>query len=54
MRSMSPEVSYRELIFEAAVKAYADAGIEPQDAGTFVSITEDYVEGTAIAAEYVT
>ena len=53
LRSMTPEVSYRELIFEAAVKAYADAGIEPQDAGTFVSITEDYTEGTAIADEYV-
>ena len=53
MRSISPEVSYRELIFEAAVKAYADAGIEPQDAGTFVSVTEDYTEGTAIADEYV-
>ena len=53
LRSMTPEVSYRELIFEAAVKAYADAGIEPQDADTFVSITEDYHEGTAIADEYV-
>ena len=52
-RSMTPEVSYREMIFEAAVKAYADAGIEPQDAGTFVSVTEDYTEGTAIADEYV-
>ena len=53
LRSMTPEVSYRELIFEAAVKAYADAGIEPQDADTFVSVTEDYNEGTAIADEYV-
>ena len=52
LRSMTPEVSYRELIFEAAVKAYADAGIEPQDADTFVSVTEDYNEGTAIADEY--
>ena len=53
LRSMSPEVSYRELIFEAAVKAYADAGITPRDVDTFVSITEDYTEGTAIADEYV-
>ena len=52
-RSISPEVSYRELIFEAAVKAYADAGIEPKDVDTFVSVTEDYTEGTAIADEYV-
>ena len=53
LRAMTPEVSYRELIFEAAVKAYADVGIEPQDADTFVSVTEDYNEGTAIADEYV-
>ena len=53
LRSMTPEVSFRELIFEAAVKAYADAGIKPQDVSTFVSITEDYTEGTAIADEYV-
>ena len=52
-RSVSPEVSFRELIFEAAVKAYNDAGISPNDVSTFVSITEDYIEGTAIADEYV-
>ena len=52
-RSVSPEVSFREMIFEAAVKAYADAGIGPGDVSTFVSVTEDYVEGTAIADEYV-
>jgi len=53
LRSISPEVSYREMIFEAAVKAYVDAGIGPRDVSTFVSISEDYVEGTAIADEYV-
>ena len=53
LRSISPEVSYREMIFEAAVRAYADAGIEPRDVSTFVSISEDYTEGTAIADEYV-
>ena len=53
LRSISPEVSYREMIFESAVKAYADAGIEPGQVSTFVSITEDYIEGTAIADEYV-
>ncbi len=52
-RPVTPEVSFREMIFEAAVKAYEDAGIEPNDVSTFVSITEDYVEGTAIADEYV-
>ena len=52
-RAVSPDVSYREMIFEAAVKAYNDAGISPNDVSTFVSITEDYIEGTAIADEYV-
>ncbi len=52
-RAVSPDVSYREMIFEAAVKAYSDAGIGPNDVSTFVSVTEDYVEGTAIADEYV-
>jgi acetyl-CoA C-acetyltransferase len=53
LRPITPEVSFRELIFEAAVKAYADAGIRPHDVSTFVSVTEDYIEGTAIADEYV-
>ena len=53
LRPISPEVSFRELVFEAAVKAYSHAGVEPRDISTFVSITEDYTEGTAIAEEYV-
>ena len=53
LRPVSPEVSFREMIFEAATKAYTDAGIEPGDADTFVSLSEDYLEGTAISDEYV-
>ncbi len=52
-RASSPEASFRELIFEAAVKAYDDAGIEPGQVDTFVSVSEDYLEGTAIVDEYV-
>ena len=52
-RPLSPEASFRELIFEAAVRAYTDAGIEPGQVDTFVSVSEDYLEGTAIADEYV-
>ena len=52
-RSISPDVSFREMIYEAAVKAYSDAGIEPQEVDTFVSLSEDYLEGTAISDEYV-
>ena len=52
-RPTSPEASFREMIFEAAVKAYSDAGIEPGQVDTFVSVSEDYLEGTAIVDEYV-
>lgn len=52
-RALSPEVSFRELIFEAATRAYQDAGIEPREVDTFVSVSEDYREGTAIFDEYV-
>ncbi len=52
-RASSPEASFREMIFEAAVRAYEDAGIEPGQVDTFVSVSEDYHEGTAIVDEYV-
>lgn len=53
-RSLTPDLSYKELMFEAAVKAYADAGINPRkDVDTFVTCAEDYIEGTSIFDEYV-
>ncbi|MBS4016203.1 MAG: acetyl-CoA acetyltransferase, partial [Candidatus Latescibacteria bacterium] len=53
-RSISPDVSYKELMFEAAVKAYDDCGINPRiDVDTFVTCAEDYIEGTSIFDEYV-
>jgi acetyl-CoA C-acetyltransferase len=53
-RPITPEVSYKELMYEAAVKAYADAGVEPrQDVDSFVSVAEDFIEGTSIFDEYV-
>jgi len=52
-RAASPEVSYRELQFDAARKAYEDAGITPADVGSFVSCMEDITEGTSITDEYV-
>lgn len=52
-RSISPDLSYKELMFEAAVKAYEDAGIDPRkDVDTFVTCAEDYIEGTSIFDEY--
>lgn len=52
-RPVSADLSFRELIFEAAQKAYLDAGIHPREVETFVSISEDFMEGTAIFDEYV-
>jgi len=51
-RATTPDVSYRELTYEAATKAYLDAGIEPGDVGAFVATAEDFVEGYSISDEY--
>ena len=53
-RTTSQDVSYREMIFEAAQKCYEDAGgIHPQDIDAFVASSEDFMEGVSIADEYV-
>jgi acetyl-CoA C-acetyltransferase len=53
-RSLTPEVSYKELMYEAAVKAYEDAGLDPRrDVESFVTVAEDLIEGTSIFDEYV-
>ncbi|MBI5303352.1 MAG: acetyl-CoA acetyltransferase [Chloroflexi bacterium] len=52
-RAISPEVSYKEMTFDAATRAYADAGIDPRnDVQGFVTAAEDYHEGTSIFDEY--
>jgi acetyl-CoA C-acetyltransferase len=51
-RPVTPDVSYRELIFEAARKAYSDAGLEPDEISGFITAAEDFVEGYSIADEY--
>jgi len=52
-RPITPELSYKELTFEAATRAYADAGIDPRrDVQGFVTAAEDYHEGTSIFDEY--
>ena len=54
LRSSTPELSYKELIYEAALKAYADAGVDPRrDIQSFVCSSEDFWEGTSIFDEYV-
>ncbi|NIM95992.1 MAG: acetyl-CoA acetyltransferase [Anaerolineales bacterium] len=53
-RPVTPEVSYKELTYEAAVKAYEDAGVDPRsDVDSFVTVAEDFIEGTSIFDEYV-
>jgi acetyl-CoA C-acetyltransferase len=51
---LTPEVSYKELMYEAAVRAYKDAGVNPRhDVQSFVTVAEDFIEGTSIFDEYV-
>jgi acetyl-CoA C-acetyltransferase len=53
-RPVTPEASYKEMMYEAAARAYADAGIDPRrDVDSFVTAAEDLHEGTSIFDEYV-
>lgn len=46
-------ISYKELTFEAAQRAYADAGVDPRTGvDSFVTVAEDFLEGTSIFDEY--
>jgi acetyl-CoA C-acetyltransferase len=48
-----PELSFREMMFEAAVRAYEDAGLDPRrDVDAFISCQEDFWEGVAISNEF--
>jgi len=53
-RPLVSDLSTRELMFEAAAKAYEDASIDPRrDVGSFICCTEDLWEGWSIADEMV-
>lgn len=52
-RGTSEDMSYREMIFSAAMKAYEDAGITPEQVDTFVGLSEDFNEGVSIFDEYI-
>jgi len=50
----TPDSSYKELMYAAAVRAYNDAGVDPRrDIDSFVTVAEDFHEGTSIFDEYV-
>jgi acetyl-CoA C-acetyltransferase len=52
-QSATPELSYKELMYAAAVRAYSDAGVDPRrDIESFVTVAEDFQEGTSIFDEY--
>jgi acetyl-CoA C-acetyltransferase len=52
--SMTPDVSWKELMFEACQKAYMDAGINPrEDIDSFITCAEDFYEGFSIFDEFV-
>jgi len=51
--SVSPALSYKEIMFEAATRAYDDAGISASDIDGAVCCSEDFTEGTSIFDEYV-
>src|SRR2546428_1367711 len=53
-RPATPEYSWKELMFEAASRAYADAGVDPRtDVDSFITCAEDYYEGFGIFDEFV-
>ncbi len=47
-------LSYKEIMYEAAVHAYSDAGIDVrEDVGSFICCAEDFWEGNSISDEYM-
>ncbi|MGD8506235.1 MAG: thiolase domain-containing protein [Candidatus Bathyarchaeota archaeon] len=51
---LTPEVSYKEIMFEAATRAYEDANVNPRkDIDAFITCGEDYWDGFSIFDEFV-
>jgi len=52
-RPATPEYSWKEIMYEAASRAYADAGVNPrEDVDSFITCAEDYWEGFGIFDEF--
>src|SRR5882724_9380244 len=52
LQPTTPRCSFKELVFEAAQRAYADAGIRFDEIDSFVTCAEDLSEGISIFDEY--
>src|SRR3989454_12697755 len=52
-RPTTAEFSWKELMYDGAQRAYADAGIDPRsDVDSFITCAEDYYEGFGIFDEF--
>lgn len=52
--SMTPDMQWKEIMYEACQKAYVDAGVDPRkDIDSFITCAEDYWEGFSIFDEFV-
>jgi acetyl-CoA C-acetyltransferase len=52
-KATTHELSWKELMYHAAKKAYHDAGVDPRkDVNTFITCAEDYWEGFSIYDEF--
>ncbi|HEY7560408.1 MAG TPA: acetyl-CoA acetyltransferase [Candidatus Binatia bacterium] len=51
-RPATEHLSFKEMMFEAAQRAYADAGVEAHQIESFVTCAEDLCEGISIFDEY--
>jgi acetyl-CoA acetyltransferase len=53
-RSVTPDLGWKEFMFEACQKAYMDAGLDPRtEIDSFITCAEDYWEGFSIFDEFV-
>ena len=53
LRATTPDLSYQELVFEAAIKAYNDTAVDPRrDIESFVCSSEDFLEGSILDIEH--
>ncbi|MFX1328217.1 MAG: acetyl-CoA acetyltransferase [Promethearchaeota archaeon] len=52
--SITPDIQWKEIMYEACKKAYVDAGIDVRkDVNSFITCAEDYWEGFSIFDEFV-